>query len=637
MFDIRAFLLQTLTASGVAVLLLVIKAMFRDKLPPRWQYGVWGVLGLTMLVPAGLGGRYVLFNWPLVVEVLKSFFGGEYSVTNVYLPFPILKPEIPHSFSEWLFAAYVLGVVFHLVKYTVSYLRLRGILSRGHQVDTDLMERIQSIAENQNVKLCRVTAVPGLPSAFVCGVFRPVLALPADTDIDDMVLLHELLHLKSRDTVWTLVICLLRSIHWCNPLLVYCAKQAGNDLEARCDQQVLEQLEGEARRDYGRILLSMANDRFAKTPGATCVNNGGAAVRQRIEAIARFKLYPAGMELVSICAVIALAVPLIIGAEASEVIELDHSVSPYVAMASGRAVRCTTPAGAFDAYGKSVLDQNGVYRALCAPENAQAELAETVKERYESGMFPYWDTGLPCWPNIDSGYYIYNLRQISKDTYEGLFVVELNYPPDGKPGEDGMMYLAVQNLRVEKENNRWIAIPLEDFRTVETEREGLIWGCAGLPGHIYSGVLEDFRVDIEVQTVYTLDNNNSSPDPNAKLVTESMSETKSCTHLGTAEEREDITYIGLSILTIDEERKSGTQSDPSYGKYTTGTFRDDADWTSRATIPGWGPTIDLGGGGFRQAADIDNLYLPYYFDVELHINDKVIGTVELHPQEGGTQ
>ena len=45
MTDIWSFLLQTLTGSGVAVLLLVLKAMFRDKLSPRWQFAVWGVLG----------------------------------------------------------------------------------------------------------------------------------------------------------------------------------------------------------------------------------------------------------------------------------------------------------------------------------------------------------------------------------------------------------------------------------------------------------------------------------------------------------------------------------------------------------------------------------------------------------------
>ena len=35
MTNLWSFLLQTLTASGVAVLLLVVKGMFRDKLSPR--------------------------------------------------------------------------------------------------------------------------------------------------------------------------------------------------------------------------------------------------------------------------------------------------------------------------------------------------------------------------------------------------------------------------------------------------------------------------------------------------------------------------------------------------------------------------------------------------------------------------
>ena len=43
MVDLWGFLLQTLTASGVAVLLLLVKALFKDKLPPKWHFAVWGV------------------------------------------------------------------------------------------------------------------------------------------------------------------------------------------------------------------------------------------------------------------------------------------------------------------------------------------------------------------------------------------------------------------------------------------------------------------------------------------------------------------------------------------------------------------------------------------------------------------
>ena len=77
MTDLWAFLMQTLTASGAALLLLLIKALFRDKLSPRWQFASWGVLALVLLMPAGIGGRYVLFNWPFVVRSEERRVGKE--------------------------------------------------------------------------------------------------------------------------------------------------------------------------------------------------------------------------------------------------------------------------------------------------------------------------------------------------------------------------------------------------------------------------------------------------------------------------------------------------------------------------------------------------------------------------------
>ena len=88
MRDIWAFLLQTLTASGAAALLLVVKAMFQDKLSPRWQFAIWGVLGAVLLIPAGILGRYSLFNWPLFIESLKTSLTGSYTLTNIVCPIP---------------------------------------------------------------------------------------------------------------------------------------------------------------------------------------------------------------------------------------------------------------------------------------------------------------------------------------------------------------------------------------------------------------------------------------------------------------------------------------------------------------------------------------------------------------------
>ena len=311
MSDIWSFLLQTLTASGAAAVLLAVKAMLRDKLSPRWQFAAWGMLALVLAVPAGLGGRYALVNWPLAVEFLRSLLTEEFGVltrVSASVPLPHFT-GLPRSGAEWAYAVYLTGTVFFLGRYAVSYLRLRLALRRGTPAGEARAALIRETAERYGLPVCPAVEVEGLGSAFICGVLRPVLALPAGEETDEKVLLHELLHLRHRDAAWGLLICLLRCVHWCNPLLWYCADLAGNDLESLCDQRALERLEGEDRRDYGRILLSMANEKYARTPGTSSMANGGKNIRRRIEAIARFKRYPAGMALVGVCAVLVLAGP----------------------------------------------------------------------------------------------------------------------------------------------------------------------------------------------------------------------------------------------------------------------------------------------------------------------------------------
>ena len=240
MRDIWAFLIQTLSASGAALLLLLLKAIFRDKLSPRWQFGIWGILGLALLAPAGVFGRYALVNWPLAVETLKTLLTGDLTLTRVVLPIPLPQFRLPTTLWDWLFLIYLAGVLILLIHYILSYARLRMVLREGTPVSADTEAAIQDTAQRYSLPTCPAIAAAGISSAFICGVFRPILVLPADGATDEKVLLHELLHLKHRDAVWGVVICLFRCLHWCNPLMWYCANRVCNDLEARCDQRVLE-------------------------------------------------------------------------------------------------------------------------------------------------------------------------------------------------------------------------------------------------------------------------------------------------------------------------------------------------------------------------------------------------------------
>lgn len=635
MTDIWGFLLQTLTISGVATMLLIIKALFKDKLPPKWQFAVWSVLGIFFFIPAGINGRYTLFNWRFVVEFIKLLF-GEYSFTRVILPFPHIN-SAPKTVADWLFLAYFVGIFVCLIKYVASYIRLGILLRKGNSPTGETTSHIREIAEKYNIKTGRIVEVSGLTTAFVFGVFRPVLVMPADKKIDDKVILHELLHLKNKDTLWSMVICFLRCLHWCNPLVNYCANRAINDMESRCDQQVLELLEGEERRDYGHILLSMCNDKFSKTPGSTCINNGGKNIRERIEAIARFKKYPVGMGLVSGCAIISLVFSLIVGVQATSIYSKDnHS---YLSVASARSITCTTFEGAFDTYAKAVMKESKIYRIMCAPESMQDELINDNSD---------WDNRLDGYAE-SSNYYIYNLEMFDDNIREGLLAFRLVTIPDDMEWEENKFFVAYQKIRAEKENGRWVVTPLSEFSYATTEDSWIYSGISELPAKTYTATAKDFQVDISYQTIYIVDNQKENPNndafssmfspswtfndvpiPNAKFNSAYDNNQVRVTHLGTEDERKDISQIGISTLPVYNEEDKNTELPSATGGTSSGSSSDGTSWGTRSTYEGWGPSLLLSGGGgggtFSQYFDTD---YPKYFVADLYINNELFAQMEL--------
>ncbi len=656
MGDLWAFLLQTLTASGVAVLLLIVKAMFRDKLSPRWQFAVWGILGGVLLLPAGFGGRYVLLNWPVFVEVIKTALTSSYALTQVTAPIPLPSLSVPTALWDWLYWVYVLGVGLLLVRYLFSYFCLRRALRVSTCVDDSTAARIQAVADQYHLPTCRAVVLEGAGSAFLCGVISPVLVLPAGVQTDDKVLLHELLHLKYRDVIWGLVICLLRCLHWCNPLLWYCANQAGNDLESLCDQRVLERLEGEERREYGRILLSMANEKYARAPGTSSASNGGKNIRQRIEAIVRFKRYPAGMALVSVCAAIILAAPLVFGSQAASVYNeagrLPGSADIDLSLASARTTWCTTYAGALDAYGKSLLTNSGAYRAMCAPLSQQAEIARIMHQRQEESLWPTWDTGLPIDPDQSEGYCVYNLEPAGTDSYKALVAVKLNGAPDGQWEED-KMYLAYRQVLVQKEGDRWVVTELGEVQTVEAQEASLRWGIRELPSYVYSGTAENFQVEVRYQKTFAVDNTvqkssssswffgpstsfDTVPKPNAKFDEVTNNQWTRCVFLGPEEEKAAITQLGVSVLPMDEGEQRPTLQSAGSGSGGGSSNHGEA-WASRELDSDWGPVALMGGGGGTSGFDEDSFLLPDCYAADLYINGQKAAELTLRLQEGGAQ
>lgn len=494
MTNLWAFLLQTLYVAGVGLLLLAIKTLLKDKLSPRWQYAVWAVLALRILLPAYTGKYYVLLPLPLWVETAKvmvephwaSAYTNVYEATQVTSPIPWLTGA-PVSLSDWLFLLYVVGVVVTLLWYLLSWLRLCLLLRQGTPVPADVQEQIERIGKTYACKTCRAIELTGLPSPMVCGVFRPVLALPKGKALDDHVILHELLHLNYKDALQNVFWCFCRALHWCNPIVRLLLNRVGNDMESLCDQRVLERLRGEERRNYGISLLAMANDKYPRAVGTTSLSNGGKNIAQRIEAIVRFKRYPRGMALASVCVVVVLAASSLVGMVDKE--EPLYGMM-YFGPKTDREVAvshlnyCTTVAGALDTYAKGIMNESSLCLAMATTGETQKEMEALARTGTYRGLpseievYHAIDHDVPSKESVryQLGYVYYdkmeapsvrNLQKEKDGSYSALLVLyvtqvldpELHYITDDEGKIGGQL---VFSLKVWKEGVRYVVQQLGD-------------------------------------------------------------------------------------------------------------------------------------------------------------------------------
>ena len=515
MDNLWSVLAQTLALSVAALVLLAAKRLFLDKLSPRWQYGVWAILALRALLPAGLlgrtlvpGGRVVLEAARLQVELpLSSVLTDPYGVTEVLAPVPLFPfgLPVPGSITDVLFYVYAAGVLLLALWFFLSYARLRAAIRRGLSPAPEVLAQVEGVAARYGLKAPRrVVVLPGLESAFVCGPLRPVLALPG-RPVDDKVLLHELLHLRHGD-VWAGVgVCALRCLHWCNPLIWYCCDRMQNDCEALCDQRVLERLEGEERRAYGVILLSMADGRYARAPGTSSMANGGRNIKARIQAIARFRRYPAGMALASGCVAAVLALTCLGGVSGAAEVP-GGTDRGALALAQAQLNRPTTVAGALDTYAKALLNDSPLYYAMVLPEEGREAVWKDALVPYQEVELedsPFWTLGFhwhrPSWL---AEWSVMNLLPDGAEGYTGT----LFFSPLSEDNTYGIVY---QQVAVRPDGDFWTVEPLGDLTVRPDPNQEGIYLCPSSEAPYTTYVAETVTLHVEVDVQLQLNVNNA--------------------------------------------------------------------------------------------------------------------------------
>ena len=139
----------------------------------------------------------------------------------------------------------------------------------------------------------RVYLVEGLPSPCLYG--RAVYIIPdltADEKRLSHVLAHEYCHYRQGDLLWSMLRCLCLILYWWNPLVWTAAYLSKQDCELACDELAVALLGPKERISYGRTLVSLipvkteAGQHLHSMFITATMTGGGRNMKQRIQRIA---------------------------------------------------------------------------------------------------------------------------------------------------------------------------------------------------------------------------------------------------------------------------------------------------------------------------------------------------------------
>ena len=281
--------------SAMILLALALRLFLKKHLPHRVFPALWCLCALRLLLPITIPTR--LSVWNLLHTPTAAQADGV--ISDVLTPFPSLatnstaKPAadiagISPMLLVWLVCAILLAAYF-VIGYACMVRRFRGTrLAPQPSIDA-LLDRFRF---SRDPHIC-VSNSRRAPLTF--GVFRPTVLLPEDLPVGDaqfqLILAHELAHIRRKDCLRKLLLTVCLCLYWWNPLVWLMVWLANRDMELACDEAVLRALGPDCKKAYALTLLDMAQRNPKSAP--LCSGFAKSSAEERIRAILSFKRIPA--------------------------------------------------------------------------------------------------------------------------------------------------------------------------------------------------------------------------------------------------------------------------------------------------------------------------------------------------------
>ena len=197
--------------------------------------------------------------------------------------------ESSFRWQYWLVAAWAAGVAVLSLRLWTQWRRLRRLCREALPLDAAWQKRFAALKTRLGVRWrVRLRAGARIAAPMLVGVLRPTILLPsslvARLPIDQMelVLLHELAHLRRFDPLLNLLQTAIVTLLFYHPAVHWISRKVHEDRELVCDEDVVAS--GGDRLRYARVLLTLAEEGWPGAP-ATALAASGGALLQRVEHI----------------------------------------------------------------------------------------------------------------------------------------------------------------------------------------------------------------------------------------------------------------------------------------------------------------------------------------------------------------
>jgi len=234
----------------------------------------------------------LLFLFPFFDYALNSF-----SIAVAVRPSHFLLQN-PVHFIQQAWVQYLLMVYCFVASWLLLYsimglLRLAQIEKQAKQANKELNSRLEMLAAKLSIKKTPALRIHHSESISPCtfGFLRPIVLLPANAESWpkaqlDLVLLHELAHIKHRDFLRINSARFLLAIYWFLPPLWWLLAELKNLSEQLADDTVLNAGANDA--DYAEVLMEAGRLHKQASAMAVAVNGNGEYYQRVMTVLDRY-------------------------------------------------------------------------------------------------------------------------------------------------------------------------------------------------------------------------------------------------------------------------------------------------------------------------------------------------------------